>query len=154
MREFIFRGKREDSHSWIRGSLIKAGKYCCILHDDDGTDWDYPYLDPEIGTIDGKAIPVYHDTLGQYTGRLDKFGSMVYEGDILQTYIYGPDDFVDMGGTCVVLFDVHDQAYVLCNSNDVHDRYDDFGNLGDPKYYQVIGNIYDNPELLKGENNG
>ena len=138
MREAIFRGRRIDNSEWICGSLIIF--------------WDKIFIAPQSTNAFYK-FEVFPDTVGQYTGRLDKFGEMVYEGDILQTYIYGPDDFVDMGETCVVLFDVHDQAYVLCNSNDVHDRYDDFGNLGDPKYYQVIGNIYDNPELLKGETN-
>lgn len=138
MRETLFRGKRKDNGEWIYGSLIIF--------------WDWVLIAPQ-STNTFHKIEVIPETVGQFTGRLDKFGTMVYEGDVLQTYIYGPDDFVDMGETCVVLFDVHDQAYVLCTKNDVHYRYDDFGNLGDPKYYQVIGNIHDNPELLKGETN-
>lgn len=136
LQRSLFRGKRLDKGEWIYGSLIVF--------------WDWVLIAPQ-STSTFHKIEVYPKTVGQYTGRLDKFGEMVYEGDILQTYIYGPDDFVDMGETCVVLFDEHDQAYVLCTRNDAHYRYDDFGNLGDPKYYQVIGNIHDNPELLKGE---
>jgi hypothetical protein len=56
MREIEFRGMTDDKR-WVYGSLIKHGRYCCILENDED-DMRFPYLDAEIGTIDGYATPV------------------------------------------------------------------------------------------------
>jgi uncharacterized phage protein (TIGR01671 family) len=87
--------------------------------------------------------------VGQFTGLTDKNGKEVFEHDILQLYRVWEDGTVDKYAVAVVLFSTHDQAYVLCCGNDLNVRYDDFGNYGNPEYYEVIGNIHDKPELLE-----
>jgi uncharacterized phage protein (TIGR01671 family) len=83
--------------------------------------------------------------LMQYTGLKDKNGKEIYEGDIVKGINYGfnnPSRFI---GT-------------------VEYRYNGYKVVGTPKYkgmndelntiYEVIGNIYENPNLVEGENNG
>lgn len=83
MRDYIFRGKTRYGE-WVYGSLIHVGEYCCILEEDDGTDYDYPYLDSYLGIIDGNATPVIPDTVGQWTSLLDNNGKRIFEGDIVR----------------------------------------------------------------------
>jgi uncharacterized phage protein (TIGR01671 family) len=84
--------------------------------------------------------PVYTDTLGQYTGLKDSKGNRIFEGDILE----GADFTAEDGGFGVVSFE--DGAFEV-NGNNItgtfHENY--WG-----KEFEVIGNIYDNPELLDG----
>ena len=140
MREILFRGKRIDNGEWVYGSLsMEYFDECgCVM------------ISPTSDTC-YKVVP---ETVGQFTGRRDKNCKMVFEHDILQLYRVWEDGTVDKYAVAVVLFSTHDQAYVLCCGNDLNVRYDDFGNWGKPEYYEVIGNIHDNPELLeppKGE---
>ena len=134
MRDYLFRGKSRFSGKFVYGSLIHVGEFCCILGEDDGTDFEYPYLDVDLGVIDGQADPVIPETVGQFTGICDKDGKKIFEGDILQ------EDDIDREME-VVRF--------------INGRYAPFNVY--PEYYcwdkdecTVIGNIYDNPELLKG----
>ena len=123
MREILFRGKRRLGNEWIEGSL----------HTEKFTD-DEEYLCCEINQCD-----VYPETVGQYTGLTDKNGSKIFEGDIRRHYgnysgknIYAP-----------VVFELG--MFYL--------KYDEKAGmpLGDMcERVEVIGNIHDNPGLLKG----
>jgi uncharacterized phage protein (TIGR01671 family) len=135
MRDYLFRGKSRFSGKWVYGSLIHVGEFCCILTKDDGTDFEYPYLDGDLGIIDGNAIPVIPETVGQYTGIRDKTGDKIFEGDIVNAFMdYGPAGFrnatVDIG-------------YKKLSGY----RWEYF----DMESIVVIGNVYDNPELLNRE---
>lgn len=142
MREILFRAKGSIwGREWVYGSLICTGKYCCILEPEDSDRYDYPYLDADLGTIDGPAIPIDYLTVGQFTGLFDKNGKKIFEGDILRTDLCDKPLLVMFNEGCGAFQVLFDDGY----SEGFLERYSDINHL------EVIGNIYDNPELLKGE---
>lgn len=140
MRDYIFRGIHAwndyPQEDWIYGSLIHVGSYCCILSPDDENDMDFPYLDDDLGTIDGKATPVIPETVGQFTGMLDKNGNRIFEGDIVRAMMdFGPagmlENIVDIG---------------FKKTEGYRWNYFDLSTI------EVIGNVYENFFLLQSEN--
>ena len=129
MRELKSRGKRIDNGEWVCGDLwqpIRDNQKCAfILRQDNKYE-----VDPA--------------TVGQYTGLKDKAGVEIYEGDILEYFQYS-------------------QICSKCAHRDKNMNKVVFNSLGatlmgyriiDPQSdiseLEVIGNIHDNPELLKG----
>lgn len=123
MREILFRGKRIDNGEWIEGSLwVHLNK---------------PYIMTTANVVGYEVIP---ETVGQYTG-LNVRGEKVFEGDIVK--------ITDKYGTSVVyVVEFYMGAFVLKQLGvdyrpqfiDFHLRHYDF---------EILGNIHDNPELLK-----
>lgn len=127
-REILFRGKCVDNGKWVEG---------CFWKDIWGDNTEYIYYDGE----DYEVIP---ETVGQYTGLNDKNGKKIFEGDIVKTKKYGKI----IGHSNVADFDIFQVVYksaVFRLEN--HNR--GFNLVGNGADYEVIGNIYDNPELLE-----
>ena len=134
MRDILFRGKAIDDGKWVYGSLICAGSFVAILqNEDDVHPTDYPYLDSQLGTIDGKATPIDPSTIGQYIGLTDKNGKKIFEGDIV----------VNKEGTPYEVAFIEEYARFAFKRKGVV-----FGWFN-PKSAEIIGNIYDNPKLLE-----
>ena len=135
MREIIFRGKRKLGNEWIEGSL----------HTEKFAD-DEEYLCCEINQCD-----VYPETVGQYTGLLDKNGNRIFEGDIVESR--ASDNKEDWKRWIVTFYDGS-----FCFEREIsrkrkHKHEQNLLCVDEVKLYglAVIGNIHDNPEFLKGE---
>lgn len=134
MRKILFRAKHYKTKQWVYGIPFRNPVNGL---DNDGY---YPQIIPEINkmhsTID--RCCVIEETISQYTGLTNNNDTKIFEGDIIQN--------VTEGKTAVVQWFSEYSAFMLwCKSeNKVYWLYDNnFSNI------EVIGNIYDNPELLK-----
>ena len=136
MHELLFRGQQRRKgekvcmdgspveSSWFYGNGILQGK------------GDFSIIYPNEPTFE--KLSVYTDTLGQYTGLTDMNGKKIFEGDIVQNIITKE--------TAIVRWYTEHSAFMLYdkNNNKVYFLYDnDFNKI------EIIGNIYDNPELLE-----
>lgn len=126
MREILFRGKRIDNDEWVYGSfcmdVLEQFNGLC------GVDGFVRLYDKVLGKM--QTYEVDRETVGQYTGLKDKNGKRIFEGDILALRTSRPH---------VVRFE--DGAFVF-EDTAISIR---FANK-----FEVIGNIHDNPEMLKG----
>lgn len=161
MREILFRGKRKDNGEWICGGLI------CHL------EFEKFYIvnesikqDNATGCFIDYYFEVDPETVGQYTGLKDKNGKMIFEGDIIRYADYYeykcylesleyPEEYEDF--SFENLWTVDEVVYAIKIDYPAFDlNKHDFECNGlaelkcsDQYYYEVIGNIHDNPELLK-----
>jgi uncharacterized phage protein (TIGR01671 family) len=137
MREILFRGKRTDNGEWIEGYFFKK----INAFTEDGLPIKHYISDlPPFGA---EIIP---ETVGQYTGLTDKNGKKIFEGDIVicGQEINGNwiDRHVEIG-----YVEMKHGAFGLHRKQGYYRPFKDW--LEDYEY-EVIGNIHDNPELLKG----
>lgn len=145
-REIKFRGKMIPENEWIFGTILRipAPPVCFGKSETDKyyiqfpdprymPDWNMPYK-----MVQGK---VNVDTIGQYTGLHDKNGKEIYEGDIVK--------YRDSTGQHIekVIFDKGCfYAGMHCGSSTrVAPK------LINPRITEVIGNIWEDSELLGGE---
>lgn len=139
MREILFRGQtrrygekvrmngKKVPGRWVYGGALQGSGNHSIIYGGENADNPGDGLD---------KWPVYTDTLGQYTGLKDKNGKRIFEGDIL--LLDGEDGYFKLE------FDEDTARFVMIGDS-VQVDFDNFWSYE----VEVIGNIHDNPELLK-----
>ena len=138
IREIEFRGKRIDNGEWTFGYF-----YC-----HKGLDKHYILPIDETSFYNGIPIvprsfsncAINKETLGQYTGLKDKNGTKIFEGDLLY---YRNSNHDEEDGAMELIFE--DGSFMISGDiliplHEIHSW-----------ELEVVGNIYDNPELVNGE---
>ena len=132
MRIIKFRGKDLDTGEWIYGHFFqRLGHYPTIVEPR-----------PRDGKVMYYEIAVEDTTVGQFTGLLDKNGKEIYEGDIIIEKLRRSRKD---GERLIICFD--DFEWQGKNANGATTS---LSLLAEYHTVEVIGNIHDNPELLKG----
>lgn len=125
-----YRGKHIITGEWLKGSLYNDGGEEYILPNIPGSALDY------------EDYQVNPNTVGQLTGVLDVKGNKIFKGDILKvTDIYEPQ-------YCQVMWCEESAHFYVDYGRNEHVM------LGfvtrNSRTIEIVGNIYDNPEFLKG----
>ena len=142
MREILFRGKRVTDGEWVCGSLVHRTSFYGDPCD------DYLILtDGEFDCDYYEADRVENESVGQYTGLTDKNGKKIFEGDIVKFRMFR--DEPDWIG--VVKYDTAICLYMLVGDMPDGNSFEVQVSSRDKKTFEVIGNIWDNPELLETE---
>ncbi|MEE1070101.1 MAG: YopX family protein [Paludibacteraceae bacterium] len=124
MREIKFRGKRLDNGEWVYGDLhIRT---------------PFPHIHSEI---DYSRVNIDPHTVGQFTGLHDKNGKEIYEGDI-----------VAIAGVIkgIVRYNARYWRYEIATADEPLEN-ERIPSGRPEECWMVVGNIHDNPELLKTE---
>lgn len=133
-REIKFRGKRVDTNQWIVGGY---------------TEWENIKECPRYAIIapNGDYYDVDPGTVGQFTGMKDKNGKEIYEDDLLKYATLEPAVVEYWGGSFG--YWLNKGARYQSFMSYAHHNFE-FNSVKQRSYeHEVIGNIHDNPELLK-----
>ncbi|WP_418929214.1 YopX family protein [Clostridium fessum] len=148
---YLYRGKRIDNREWVEGFLFMVN--------------DVPYILPHHKTgqpihadnLLKTVVEVLEDTICQCTGLKDKNGKLIWENDIVSFEDTGEEGYEYKEG-----FDFVNKAkvefaegrwsltdFVSDNSGVMDEMYDHAEFMEFWQYCEVIGNKFDNPELLE-----
>jgi uncharacterized phage protein (TIGR01671 family) len=134
MREILFKGKRIDNGEWVVGQYVNT----C-----------YPGNGKETGhfivVYPNEYHEIYTSTLCQFTGLCDKNGKKIWENDICDRKEKYPEVVKMTNGDWTL-----DYSYAI--GRDYGNSYCNLGfYVNERKCVEVVGNIFDNPELLQEE---
>lgn len=151
MREILFKAKRTDNGEWVEGYYYKMSEttYCFkedyerkpvpkhhYILQERMTDWGLPNLIVQI--------EIDPETLCQFIGLCDKNGKRIWENDVLMTHL----DESYQEDTTYKTVEYGVAGWVTHEANSLDREYlDEF----DTEHFEVVGNIFDNPELLQEE---
>lgn len=148
MREILFKAKNIATGEWVEGSLIQTTavslksfivESSCYTFDK----WDW-----------NECVQVDTNTICQYTGLTDKNGNKIWENDVVKKHFYTDYDAYANSEEYVGIVKFTDCAWVIDTKRNEYvctrPIFESMAYSKDVDYFEVIGNIFDNPELLKG----
>ena len=164
MRKILFRGKRADNCEWVEGGILQTENWASIY-----VCKDYQGSMNEPPCCEVEEYEVIPETVGQYTGLTDKNGKKIFEGDIVQYQTYdgfictsvvklskykqdgsgGEYNGIDCIGYYVAVIEFICPDWCDEDFCFFHEHLKAQNILEVVKECEVIGNIYDNPELLE-----
>lgn len=137
---YLFKAKRKDNGEWVEGF------YFCMTHTDGRHTHHFIIplgADLSLGTpVEKIQVEVDQSTICQCTGLKDKNGKLIFENDILSGHI--DVEFPEDETRKRVVW--HENGWCTNETGcDDYEELDDF----DSENFEVIGNVFDNPELLE-----
>lgn len=155
---YLCKAKRTDNGEWVEGYPIIDECGYFIMPEDYISERQLKNKNYGYELILIKAFDVDPETLCQYTGLTDKNGKNIWENDIVEFEDTGEEGYEYKEG-----FDFKNRARVVFeegrwqftdflsdNSGVLEEMYQHDEFMGIWEYVEVIGNIFDNPELLEG----
>lgn len=148
MKEILFRGKRKYNGEWVYGYLVKkidplslVVKYFILVQE-----YDTSCIDGKPTGLESEMswYEVIPETIGQYTGRTDKNGKKIFEGDAVKVS-YRSSDGESETEIKPVTYDEDACCFYPMRWNESCAWCDYSTEI---KEIEIIGNIHDNPELL------
>ena len=130
---YLFKAKRTDNGEWVQGALFNGESHCII-----GQEIKFsPYTEHECKIV---GYEVDRDTICQCTGLKDKNGNLIWENEIIKCKF----------GIAVAVWDKSEWRIKWVKDNiwrkDLH-----YWVVEDNQRTEVVGNIFDNTELLESE---
>lgn len=142
---YLFRGKRIDNGEWVQGNLIRSndaedGYEAIIIPTNDSNMFTKGGSRGDLGFENWHRVN--ETTICQCTGLKDKNGKLIFENDIMEAHI--DEDFPEDVSRFKVEW--NGKGWIENHPDGVDREYlDDF----DTEHFKVVGNIFDNPELLE-----
>lgn len=136
--EILFRGKRKDNGEWVYGTPI-------VMHHNDERTHLHHFIIPDgvdlsFGVkVEDILVEIIPETRGQDTGLRDRNGRKIFGGDVV-------DILTENEEIGVIKWD-NDTARFVIESDGFFSDFDNYYGTD----LEIIGNIYDNPELLEEE---
>ena len=150
MRDILFKAKQIDTGEWVEGDLIHYESGEVAILEQPFSKYGY-----EATEISGRTM-VDPNTICQYTGLTDKNGNKIWENDVVR-YQFDTDDCIfpnkDTKKRVGKIFfsDFRASFSVAMGRNGSKGINNDlFKYVQNGNRVEVIGNIFDNPELLEG----
>jgi hypothetical protein len=138
MRQNNYRGKTLDNNKWVYGYLIELPL---------NTSGEVNYAKFIYCPLKDKYYEVIEESIGQYTGITNSDGNGIYEGDI----VLSRNTFNNL----VVVWGEDECGFSLRNTNnkdwDSSEHFFDGRYESSPFDWNVLGNYFDNPDLLNRE---
>lgn len=153
-REIKFRAKRIDNGEWDYGYYVVHHIALTDVDKDTnqivrvGTNVVHTLFNDQRKDNKGYYKDINPDTLGQFTGLIDKNGKEIYEGDIIGCH---NPDIVHL-----IFYNESQGRFMAALNGDIENDFFGVCGLDDSRWNaskEVIGNIHDNLELLKGARN-
>lgn len=142
MRKIWFKAKRIPDGEWVEGYFLDDGMYE-VEHYFIGSFVIEPTrYDPWDVTGMNGLDEIDPETLCQYTGLQDKKGNQIFEHDILE--IRRDDGYPERTAFAEIVWG--GCGYILREPESY-----ETAELSDQKFWEAVGNIFDNPELIKGD---
>ena len=130
MRTIKFRGKRLDGGGWVIGWSLGPNLIIPL---------DTKYTNTSMGLILHDYYEAIPESVGQWTGLVDKHGKEIFEGDMVKA-----ENTQNVGEIKYV----HEHGSFLVYSHDENGAYYEYLDIGlCEKYFEVIGNVFDNGDL-------
>lgn len=123
---YIFKGKRKDTGEWTEGYFFKI--------------WDRTFLLWGMTNDHPNMVEVIPETVSPFTGLTDKHKKKIFKGDLIAK---GFEIYEVRWNPEQVRWGIYSGNYEVAG----------FTKFSEP-YFEVVGNVYDNKELLNGKDKG